>query len=195
MRIKLKTRPNLLNISLFLLTLIFFVQISQGQKTKVVRIIDGDTFEIEKGEKVRMVGINAPEISDFFGIEAKNFLSDLIKNRYVDLRPDGFSNDRDRFQRLIRYVYLDNEDINKKMISSGFAFAYLKYNFEKATEYEQIQIESREKNIGIWGNDMENDSTLSHNPKSKESTSIKSYLIGCLLIILIAILLYTLLQK
>jgi micrococcal nuclease len=57
-----------------------------GTTTKVTRIIDGDTFETETGEKVRLIGINAPEISDIFGQEAKQYLSDLIENKTVDLQ-------------------------------------------------------------------------------------------------------------
>ncbi len=87
----------------------------------MTRIIDGDTFETETGEKVRLIGINAPEISDIFGQEAKQYLSDLIENKIVELQSDNISNDRDRYQRLLRYVILDGVDINKKMVSDGFA--------------------------------------------------------------------------
>src|SRR5699024_5466472 len=101
-------------------------------QTKVTRVIDGDTFEIESGEKVRLIGINAPEMSDFYGLEAKEHLTDLIENKSVYLQPDNISNDRDRYQRLLRYVIIGGIDVNKKMISDGFAFAYLKYKFSKS---------------------------------------------------------------
>jgi len=103
----------------FILLLTTFVCF--GTTTKVTRIIDGDTFETETGEKVRLIGINAPEISDIFGQEAKQYLSDLIENKIVELQSDNISNDRDRYQRLLRYVILDGVDINKKMVSDGFA--------------------------------------------------------------------------
>lgn len=122
-----------------------------GTTTKVTRVIDGDTFETETGEKVRLIGINAPEISDIFGQQAKQYLSDLIENKTVDLQSDNISNDRDRYQRLLRFVILDGVDINKKMVSDGFAFAYLKYHFSKSIDYEQAQLQARETNKGIWG--------------------------------------------
>jgi len=122
-----------------------------GTITKVTRVIDGDTFETESGDKVRLIGINAPEISDLYGSEAKQFLSNLVENKTVDLQNDNISKDRDKYQRLLRYVILDGVDINKKMISDGFAFAYLKYKFIKSTEYEQNQLEARQNNKGIWG--------------------------------------------
>jgi micrococcal nuclease len=99
---------------LLLMTFVCF-----GTTTKVTRVIDGDTFETDTGEKVRLIGINAPEISDIFGQEAKQHLSDLIENKTVDLQTDNISNDRDRFQRLLRYVILDGVDINKKMVSTN----------------------------------------------------------------------------
>ena len=49
------------------LLLLFVPLFSFGQEYKVIRVIDGDTFEIEGGEKVRMIGINAPELSEKFG--------------------------------------------------------------------------------------------------------------------------------
>ena len=89
----------------------------------MTRIIDGDTFETESGEKVRLIGINAPEISDIFGQEAKLHLANLIDGKTIDLQSDNISKNRDRYSRLLRYVFLDNTDINKQMISDGFAFA------------------------------------------------------------------------
>jgi micrococcal nuclease len=124
-----------------------------GTATKVTRIIDGDTFETETGEKVRLIGINAPEISDIYGQEAKQHLLDLIDGKTIDLQPDNISKDRDRYSRLLRYVILDGIDINMRMISDGFAFAYLKYQFEKSNDYKEAQITANRNNKGMWGSD------------------------------------------
>lgn len=169
-----------------------------GTTTKVTRVIDGDTFETETGEKVRLIGINAPEISDIFGKEAKQYLSDLIENKTVNLQGDNISNDRDRYQRLLRYVILDGVDINKKMVSDGFAFAYLKYHFSKSNEYKQAQILSREANKGIWG-DSKNE-TIIKEQISAETTfwqdlSPKAYFIGSLMLILLLVGLYNYFKK
>jgi endonuclease YncB( thermonuclease family) len=61
-----------------------------GTTTKVTRIIDGDTFETETGEKVRLIGINAPEISDIFGQEAKQHLANLIDQKQLTCNPTTF---------------------------------------------------------------------------------------------------------
>ena len=67
------------------LVFLFFPMISFGQEIRVVRVIDGDTFVIEGGERVRMIGINAPELKDIYGVESKNHLKTLIESKYVNL--------------------------------------------------------------------------------------------------------------
>lgn len=172
-------------IILFLTTTLCF-----GQNSKVIRVIDGDTFETEDGEKVRMIGINAPELSDIFGIEAKEHLKELIEHKDVILVPGKISKDKDVYQRLLRYVYYESEDINKKMIEDGFAFAYLKYKFEKSSEYENAQLESKANYNGIWSNDS---NAINKKPeKDKKSFDFKdlptkTYLVATLLFILIVI--------
>ena len=128
-----------------------------GTTTKVTRVIDGDTFVTETGEKVRIIGINAPEISDIFGQEAKQHLANLIDQKIIDLQPDNISNDRDNYSRLLRYVILDGTDINKQMLLDGFATAYLKYNFSKSEEYRQAQLTASKENVGMWGNGNRNE--------------------------------------
>ena len=164
----------------------------------MTRVIDGDTFETETGEKVRLIGINAPEISDIFGQEAKQYLSYLIENKTVDLQADNISNDRDRYQRLLRYVILDGVDINKKIVSDGYAFAYLKYKFSKAIDYEQAQLEARETNKGIWG-DSKKETIIKEQEKKETSfwkdLSPKAYFVGSLVIILLLVGLFTYFKK
>mgnify|MGYP001186546822 CR=1 FL=1 len=167
-------------------------------QTKVTRVIDGDTFETESGEKVRLIGINAPEMSDFYGLEAKKYLKNIVENKVIYLQTDNISNDRDRYQRLLRYVIIDGIDVNKKMVADGFAFAYLKYKFSKSDSYEKAQIRAREKNLGIWGN-SQNDS---NKPKQFDETiefwktiSPKAYFIISILILLILYGLYTYFKK
>lgn len=122
-----------------------------GNPIKVIRVIDGDTFVIDTGERVRMLGINAPEMTDFFGLESKRHLISLIEGQHVNLEMDDYGKDRDIYQRLLRYVNLDGKDVNKVMIDEGFAFAYLKFKFGRSESYKTAQIEARAKGVGIWG--------------------------------------------
>ena len=118
-----------------LLLLLFIPLVSFGQDVKVIRIIDGDTFEIENGDKVRMIGIDAPELKDNNGLESKNHLKFLIENKYVSLIKDEKNKNKDFFGRLLRYVYLNNYDVNLKMIEDGYANVYTKFKFTKSKEY------------------------------------------------------------
>lgn len=94
-----------------LLLLLLIPMVSFGQEFKVIRVIDGDTFVIEGGERVRMIGINAPELKDPFGVESKTHLKKLIENKYVNLIKGDDTADKDYFKRLLRHVYLDGADI------------------------------------------------------------------------------------
>jgi micrococcal nuclease len=122
-------------IEKLILLLLFIPLVSFGQDIMVIRIIDGDTFEIENGDKVRMIGIDAPELKDEGGLESKNYLRLLIENKYVSLIKDEKNNNKDFFGRLLRYVYLKNSDINLKMIEDGYANVYTKFKFTKSKEY------------------------------------------------------------
>lgn len=172
-------------IILTLLTLVCF-----GTPTKVTRIIDGDTFETETGEKVRLIGINAPEITDIFGEEAKAHLAQIIEGQTVDLIADKTSNDRDRYSRLLRYVILNGVDVNKQMILDGYAFAYLKYRFDKEIEYKDAQLTATKNNDGMWGSEKKEIIIKEQTTKDSNfwsSLSTKTYLVsGIVLILLIA---------
>ena len=159
-----------------------------GFTTIVTRVIDGDTFEIEIGEKVRLIGINAPELTDIFGQESKQFLTNLIEGKTIELQQDRASNERDRYSRLLGYVILDGKDINKQMISEGYAFAYLKYKFTKSDEYKQAQIEASLNSNGIWGNENNTEMTskIQNNKNfSPHKVPKELIIISCVIILMI----------
>jgi micrococcal nuclease len=121
-----------------------------GQFTKVKRVVDGDTFVTESGERVRLIGINAPEMKDFYGIEAKEHLAELIEGRDIELTRDHKSKDRDRYSRLLRYVVLSGVDINEQMIREGYAYALLKFRFDRAAVYTDAEAEAKDQLLGMW---------------------------------------------
>jgi micrococcal nuclease len=139
-----------------ILILLVFSIYNSLYATKVSRVIDGDTFEIETGEKIRLIGINAPEISDIFGLESKDYLKKLIEGKDVELKDDNISNKTDRYNRLLKYVFLNGEDINNKLILNGYAIAYLKYKFEKSELYKNSQISATTNGLGMWNNKTSN---------------------------------------
>ncbi|GJM29097.1 MAG: hypothetical protein DHS20C17_17320 [Cyclobacteriaceae bacterium] len=131
-----------------LLTLLSFV--SLGTTFKVERVVDGDTFKLENGDRVRLIGINAPELDHDFGNASRLHLKKLIEGKIVDLQTDGRSSAKDKYGRLLRYVILEGEDINERMILDGYAYAFLRYDFEKSRLYKESQSISQEQGLGIW---------------------------------------------
>ncbi|MEA1048408.1 thermonuclease family protein [Lamprobacter modestohalophilus] len=90
----------------------------------VSRVVDGDTIRVDLAgidEPVRLIGIDTPERGECFYDEATVRLSDLVLGTNVQLEQDV--SDRDRYDRLLRYVYLNGDDINYRMVREGYAKA------------------------------------------------------------------------
>lgn len=91
-------------------------------ETTVARVIDGDTFELSSGERVRLLCIDTPEQGKPHYEDATRRLSDLVLGKDVTLEKDV--SERDRYGRLLRYVYVENFSVNAEMIRSGYAAVY-----------------------------------------------------------------------
>ena len=114
----------------------------------VQRIIDGDTFDIENGERVRLYGINAPEYpKGCMSGDAKNRLETLILNRNVGIKQVA----KDNFGRLVSLVYLDNLFINEVLVEEGFAyFEKSKPETESALTLERAGAKAKQTGRGVW---------------------------------------------
>lgn len=127
----------------------------------VTKVIDGDTFYCIDNEnvehKIRLIGIDTPELRNYgkkkkgyYGIEAKDYLSNLIKNKIVNIE---FDVDKyDQYDRLLAYVYLeDNTFINAELVKNGFArIMTIQPNSKYSDLFYQLQLEARDKKKGIW---------------------------------------------
>jgi micrococcal nuclease len=126
-----------------------------GVLAKVVRVIDGDTIEIEGGKKVRYIGINTPETVDptkgteCYGEEASKRNKELVEGKTVELVKDV--SETDRYGRLLRYVYTESAFINLYLVAGGHAYAST-YPPDVAQQaaLTQAQKQAREDNIGLW---------------------------------------------
>lgn len=116
---------------------------------RVIGIKDGDTFVMlitGREQTVRLAHIDCPEKRQPFGTRAKQFASDLCFGKYVTL---VHNNKYDRNKRLIAEVILqDGTNLNKELVKNGLAWHFKKYSTNN--EYAQLEIEARNKNIGIW---------------------------------------------
>jgi micrococcal nuclease len=114
----------------------------------VVKIVDGDTFDMLTKEKntlrIRMNGIDCPERKQDFYQSAKNALAGYIFNKDVKLVITG----RDRNKRIIATVYFNGIDINLSMIENGYAWHYKKYSSD--TVYAKAEQQARIAKKGLW---------------------------------------------
>ena len=100
---------------------------SEEQETylyKVTEIIDGDTLVIERGNYIRLIGINAPEKNQEYYNESIDFLSNLILNKEVRVEKD--LDNADNYGRLLRYIFLKQENgkeilVNIEIVEQGLA--------------------------------------------------------------------------
>ena len=95
--------------------------LSTSEQVHVDRIIDGDTIESNK-TSIRLLGINTPERGELYYEEAKEFLEQEIFNKTVNLK---YGKERyDKYQRVLAYIFLDNTNINLKIVENGLANIY-----------------------------------------------------------------------
>jgi micrococcal nuclease len=126
----------------------------------VLRVVDGDTLVVRIGtrsEKVRLIGVNTPESVDprrpvqYFGKEASGFTRRLAAGQRVVLRGDPGGLGRDRYGRLLRYVFLpDGTLLNAEIIRQGYGHAYVRYPFSRMEEFRALERQAREKGLGLW---------------------------------------------
>lgn len=135
------------------------VQMQPGQY-RVLRVEDGDTLTVDMNgvqERVRLIGVDTPETQDprvpvqCFGLAASSYTKELVGSGPVRLEADPTNQNRDRYNRLLRYAYLsDGRLINTEIIRAGYGFAYTLFPFEKMEEFRQFELEAREQNKGLW---------------------------------------------
>jgi len=135
------------------------IQNSPGLYT-VTKFDDGDTIQVDmegKKETVRFIGVDTPETHDprkpiqCFGKAASNFTKSTIGQNRVRLESDPTGSNRDRYQRLLRYVYLpDGTLVNLKIIAEGYGFTVTAFPFTKIEEFRLAQKNARSQNKGLW---------------------------------------------
>jgi endonuclease YncB( thermonuclease family) len=133
---------------------------SQPGLYHVVEFVDGDTIAVNMAgnkETIRFIGVDTPETQDprkqvqCFGIAAANFTKNLIGSNDIRLASDPLSTNRDKYDRLLRYVYLpDGRLVNEEIIKQGYGFAYLSFPFTKSEQFHQDELTARQANLGLW---------------------------------------------
>jgi endonuclease YncB( thermonuclease family) len=124
---------------------------AEQYEATVIKVIDGDTIWIKKDNnhiKVRLSYIDAPELKQNFGIKSRNFLSNLVLDKMIEVN----TNKKDRYNRHLGEIYIHNTKesifVNAKMIKSGNAWVYKTYT--NNPYLKNLEDYAKMKKKGLW---------------------------------------------
>jgi micrococcal nuclease len=130
------------------------------QSARVVTVHDGDTITVRidgHTEKVRLVGIDSPELQDErqtyrdAAYEARNYARSRLGGETVTLESEPRQGDRDAYGRLLRYVILrDGTNVNEDFVRKGYAHVYDRFNFTLKPRFKAAESEAKREKLGVW---------------------------------------------
>lgn len=125
---------------------LLFMSISFADQIKIIKIYDGDTITALTSQKekikIRLYGIDAPELKQPFGKASKRHLIDLISNNSLNINEKG----KDKYGRTLAVLYNGDQDINAQMVIDGYAWAYDKFS----KDYVAFQQNAQALKKGLW---------------------------------------------
>lgn len=133
----------------YLLIAILFISCNNTKHGFVKSCHDGDTITLQEDgrtERIRLSSIDANELTQPGGPEARQHLADMILGKEVDVTIYT----KDKYGRSVGTIYLNGIDVNEKMVTDGYAWVYRKYSSEKLYREE---LEARAAHLGIWKNE------------------------------------------
>jgi micrococcal nuclease len=138
--------------AIILLTLLLSGCISPPETAKVTQVIDGDTIIVAGNYRVRYIGIDTPEVYpkvEEYGIEAWEANRRLVEGKEVRLERDA--TETDKYDRLLRYVYVGDVFVNAELVRQGLAEAKAYPPDTKYQDYlEKLEAEARLAGRGMW---------------------------------------------
>lgn len=159
-------RSSLFPLILFLIAFLFYIfyedltvpiQSRNDDVVRVIKIYDGDTIGVllgQKEERVRLIGIDAPEVGQRpWGKRAKQYMKGILDDSDWKVRLEFDIELRDKYNRLLAYVWTeDGRMINLLMLENGFAMLFtVPPNLKYVESLKVAQKKARQKGIGIWG--------------------------------------------
>lgn len=124
---------------------------------RVIRVVDGDTLVLQNDERVRLIGVDTPETKhptkpvEPFGPEASAFTKRAVEGKVVQLKFDREK--RDRYQRLLAYVYVGDWCLNEELIRAGYSPCITRYPFDRAMKarFKLAEDQAKTSRRGLWG--------------------------------------------
>lgn len=135
-------------LSYFIRQVIINPQPSLSQDTIVTRVIDGDTIVISNGDRIRLLGINAPEKGEKYYEESTQRLEELVYDKEVKLERDKL--DKDKYGRLLRYVYTDDNFVNLQLLKEGYVVIDIGYSLIYEDQFRDAEDYAKGKKLGLW---------------------------------------------
>ena len=150
-------KPAAILLFILLGNLLYPTHSTLSEDWRKVRIIsDGDSIVLLGGLRVRYIGIDTPETKhpykevEYFGKEASLYNKKMVEGKCVRLEFDVEK--RDKYNRLLAYVYVGDIFVNARLVEDGFAQIYtIPPNIKYQQLFLKLQREARENNRGLWG--------------------------------------------
>jgi len=131
---------------------------------KVTNVVDGDTLDVSIGgevKRIRLIGVDTPETKDprkpvqCFGEQASSFTTKTLLNKNVTLEADPSQGELDKYERLLRYVFLeDGRNFNELLVREGYAY---EYTYDEPYKYQilfkEAQKDAERNKRGLWAPD------------------------------------------
>ena len=117
------------------------------ESLKIKRVVDGDTvhvFDQDELYKIRLTEIDAPERDQPYGNNSTEYLKSLLKEGMVDVDISG----TDRYGRKLGRLYWRGMDINRELVSAGYAWVYDQYVTDNS--FYENQSKARNSKKGLW---------------------------------------------
>jgi len=128
---------------------------------KVINVIDGDTIKVKfknKVEKIRMIGVNTPELKDdraqvrCLAQKSKEYTENNLLNKEVKIEIDPTQGVRDKYGRILGYIFTDrNINFNQILISNGYAYEFTyKIPYKYQQEFKRVEQVAQKNKVGLW---------------------------------------------
>lgn len=130
------------------LLLTILPQLALSWVGKCVGVTDGDTIRVmheRREEKIRLFGIDCPERGQDYGSSARRFTAKMAFGKLVQVTQVS----RDRYGRVVAWVEVDGQSINKELVRAGLAWWYRRYA-KNRHELAELEAEARTNKTGLW---------------------------------------------